>query len=125
MTESPLTVSVPEFTLTDRLRKARDKAGFTQAGLARALGIGRSSLAAYESGKNETPRKVVLAWAMCTRVPPAWLADGDTGTGPNNGGEELLFDQFRRGPQSGSLDPRKSTYFTLITPAPLTWELAA
>jgi transcriptional regulator with XRE-family HTH domain len=43
--------------------------------MARELGIGRSTLAAYESGKNVIPRKIVLAWAVCTGVPREWLLD--------------------------------------------------
>jgi transcriptional regulator with XRE-family HTH domain len=78
MTEAPLSVTVPEWTLTDRLKKARERAGFTQVEMARELGIGRSTVAAYESGKNATPRKIVLAWAMITSVPPGWLWDGVT-----------------------------------------------
>jgi transcriptional regulator with XRE-family HTH domain len=73
VTEIPLSVTIPEWTITDRLKKAREHAGFTQVEMARELGIGRSTLAAYESGKNAIPRKIVLAWAICTGVPREWL----------------------------------------------------
>lgn len=79
---------VPEFTMADRLRKAREVAGLDQAQLASELGISRASVGNYEAG-NTTPRRpTLLAYAMRTGVSLAWLTTGDTaGGGP--GGEGL------------------------------------
>lgn len=67
----------PEFTLSDRLRKAREFAGFKeQRTFAATLGIAQKSVSNYESGKT-TPNKLVLReWARITGVRLGWLLGG-------------------------------------------------
>jgi len=60
------------FTIGDRLSKAREHAGLSQAQMAEALGIGRRSVVRYESGKIP-PRPAVIAWSSITGVPLWWL----------------------------------------------------
>jgi transcriptional regulator with XRE-family HTH domain len=84
MSEAPQASATPQWTLGDRLRKARETAGLSQAQLAREIGIGRTSLTHYETGKKAIPKTALLAWAFRTGVPFAWLADGETG--PLNSG---------------------------------------
>jgi transcriptional regulator with XRE-family HTH domain len=65
--------AVPGWTLGDRLRKAREHARLTQAELAAAIGIARSSVVSYESGRTTPSRPVVLSWSLCTGVAAEWV----------------------------------------------------
>jgi transcriptional regulator with XRE-family HTH domain len=78
MSESPAGgVTVPQWTIGDRMRKARENAGLKQADLAAEIGIGRTSAVNYESGHSVPSRPVLLAWALRTRVPLEWLCGDD------------------------------------------------
>lgn len=70
------TVVVPDWTLADRMRKARLHAGLEQTEIAADLGISRQSVGNYENGRTKPLRVVLMAWAMRTGVPLAWLRDG-------------------------------------------------
>ena len=70
---------VPEFSLGDRLRKAREIAGLEQIALAAEIEVHRQSIARYESGASIPRRPVMLSWAMMTGVSLDWLATGETG----------------------------------------------
>ena len=74
MTEAPHPAMVPQWTLGDRMRKARETAGLKQAELAERIGIGRSSIVNYESGRADPSRPVLLSWALATGVAYEWLA---------------------------------------------------
>jgi len=72
------------WTMGDRLRKAREVAGLTQAEVAaelRARGIkckGHSTVSMWETGTQ--PRnleRVLEAWGDICDVPAAWLFSGD------------------------------------------------
>ena len=75
----------PTWTLGDRLRKARDVAGLTQAEMADAL-VARGFRASRQAITNwETdaaqPRRmmdIIDAWAAITEVDVAWLLTGAT-----------------------------------------------
>lgn len=74
MTEAAHPAPVPpQWTLGDRLRKAREHARLKQTEMAAEIGIGRSSIINYESDKAEPSRPVLLAWAMRCNVPYEWL----------------------------------------------------
>lgn len=77
-TTAPVTphTPVPEWTLADRLSKARRHAGLEQPELADMIGIARSSLSAYENGHRTPRRPVLLSWALATGVPLEWLTEG-------------------------------------------------
>lgn len=64
---------IPEWTLGDRLRKAREHAGLKQAELAQIIGIARSSVVSYESDRTAPSRPVVLSWSLATGVPAEWV----------------------------------------------------
>ena len=68
--------AVPEWTLADRLRKARDLAGYSQAELATATGISQRSIIRYERGQAEPRRPELLAWATACHVKYEWLTGG-------------------------------------------------
>lgn len=60
----------------DRLRKAREDAGLSQAELADRIGISRNTVGNAELG-DRTPLLVTLrAWAEVTAVPIEWLQTG-------------------------------------------------
>ncbi|MCB4209178.1 helix-turn-helix domain-containing protein [Arthrobacter sp. UM1] len=75
---------IPTWSIGDRLRKARELAGFDQGQLANALDISRNTVSNYEKG-NVEPRKIVLkAWSFTTGVSLTWL---ETGVAPSPNGE--------------------------------------
>ena len=68
--------AVPEWTLADRLRKARGDAGYSQAELAEVTGISRQSINRYETGRAVPDRPKLLAWATACHVEYEWLTGG-------------------------------------------------
>jgi transcriptional regulator with XRE-family HTH domain len=81
-------VRVPTWTIGDLLRKAREHAGLEQMELAEELGISRATVSNYERGHVRPRKAVVMAWAMRTGVPVAWLQTGGNprqGDGPDGG----------------------------------------
>lgn len=67
---------VPEWTLGDRMKKAREHAGLSQGELAARIGISMSSVSRYEVDKTAPGRPVLLSWALCTGVSLEWLLGG-------------------------------------------------
>ncbi len=76
--ETTYQVRIPEWTLGDRLRKARESAGLEQTELASDIGISRRTVQNYERAKVRTRRPVLLAWAVRCGVPVEWLVNGTT-----------------------------------------------
>lgn len=79
--------TVPEFTVGDRLRKAREVSGMDQGQLAEAMGVSRRTVSNNESG-HVKPRVIVIrAWAMATGVSVDWIETGEAPTvGPHGPG---------------------------------------
>jgi transcriptional regulator with XRE-family HTH domain len=73
MTQVTVQGAVPVWTLMDRLRKARESAGLSQAELGDATGLSRRSIAGYEGGEREPRRHHLIAWALATGVSLEWL----------------------------------------------------
>jgi len=84
---------IPEFTVGDRLRKARQHTGLEQAEFADELGISRGTVRNYELDRVAARKIVLKAWALRTGVPLEWL---ETGKSPRQDG----------GPDGGSRDVR-------------------
>jgi len=77
------TTLVPEFTLGDRLAKARSIVDLTAAQMAHRLGVSRNTITNYEKGHTSPNRAVLLAYESITGVPVWWLeGDDDTGRDP-------------------------------------------
>lgn len=72
---------IPQWTLGDRLRKARELTGLTQVQFAEELGLSRATVNNSEMGKTTPRRPVIMLWAMGTGVPMEWL---ETGKIPEN-----------------------------------------
>jgi DNA-binding XRE family transcriptional regulator len=71
---------VPEWTLGDRLYKARKRAnggnGWSQQELADAIGISRNSVSRYEDDEYVPSIGILVNWAMATGVDSDWLVGG-------------------------------------------------
>jgi len=68
---------VPEWTVADRLRKAREAAGMEQTQLAQVAGISRATISAAENGSRPA-RATMRLWALATGVPLVWIETGET-----------------------------------------------
>ena len=69
---------IPEWSIADRLRKARESAGLEQTELAAATSISRATISAAERGHRVPSRSNMRLWSMATGVPLAWLESGMT-----------------------------------------------
>lgn len=68
---------VPEFTIGDRLRKARLLVGLSTRDFAEEIGVSQKTVTDAENDKRGVPRKILLnAYSMRTRVPVEWLLTG-------------------------------------------------
>lgn len=81
--------AVPEFSLGDRLRRARAHLGVTQEELAGRLDIGLRQIKEGEADKRPLKRAIVLGWAVACGVDPYWLLTGEPDTGTTIGGYQL------------------------------------
>ena len=67
---------VPAWTVSDRLRKAREYAGLEQRQLAERSGLSRQTVSNAERGVVTPQRTTMRLWAEVTGVPLSWLVDG-------------------------------------------------
>ena len=104
---------VPQWTLTDRLRKARESAGLNQPQLAEALGVSSNTVGNYERGFTTPRRMVLMAWAMVTGVPVEWLENDE---------DPRRDDEGPHGVRPKGLEPPT---FWMGVPEAVGWELAA
>lgn len=81
---------VPNWTIADRVRKAREFSGLKQLDLAESVGMARTSLARIEQGKSEPRRTTLIAIAFATGVSLDWLEHGETPAPDNPGGGEVV-----------------------------------
>lgn len=101
-----MTVSVagviPQWTVGDRLRKARELTGLERGDFAGEIGISRNTVTNYEHDKVEHRVVVLRSWALRCGVSQHWLETGEgEPSGPSGDGEPL--------PASG--DPGLRIYF--------------
>ena len=68
---------VPQFTQSDRLRKAREVTGLDQGQFAEVAGISRQTVSNYESGAREPRGLYLRAWAEASGVNLLWLETGE------------------------------------------------
>lgn len=80
---------IPAWSLTDRLRKAREDTGLSQQDFADELGISRNSVGNYEAGRTSPRRLVLQAWALATGVDLHWLETGEQPHPERPGGEPV------------------------------------
>ncbi len=88
MSNAPASTGVPEWTIADRLRKAREQRGLSQQELEDASNgdLRLRTISNYEKPHYESERKrsTVRLWALATGVPFEWLWNG-TVSGPSGG----------------------------------------
>lgn len=68
---------VPEWSFTDKLRKARESVDLTQQQLADAIGVTKQTISRAERGEGITHR-TLMQWAAATNVPVEWINEGST-----------------------------------------------
>lgn len=87
MTQEQAGGLVLEFGITDRLRKAREHAGYAnQKAFAELTGISRGTIANYENPEWKTRKSYILTqWALATGVDLHWLETGEGGPGGPDG----------------------------------------
>ena len=107
--------TVPNWTLSDRVRKAREHSGLKQVELADRVGMARTSLARIEQGKTEPRRTTLIAIAFATGVDLDWLQNGETPTGDNPGGGEEVRHQGLE-PRTHCLSVRAGQKLAKISP---------
>jgi transcriptional regulator with XRE-family HTH domain len=71
--------NIPAWTFGDRVRKARELAGLTQAQLAERMGVSRKTIKNYEADTTQPQRPLDFAQRLAeiADVPTAWLMFGD------------------------------------------------
>lgn len=69
-------VVIPEWTLGDRLAKARKGAGIKQQDLADYLGVSIGSISGWENDERQPRIGMVRQWAIRCSVPFEWLRFG-------------------------------------------------
>ena len=80
---------VPTFTVGDRLKKARELAGYEQGDFAELIGVSKSTVSNHERDITRPKVIVLRAWAMATGVPMEWLETGkEPPAGPPSGPDE-------------------------------------
>ncbi len=92
---SVMTTRSSEYTLGERICKARDASSLSTAQLARRLGIKTSTLQSWESDRSEPRSNKLVLLAGVLNVSPTWLLVG-RGTPP-----------FAEEPASADLDSMK------------------
>lgn len=73
---------VPQWTLSDRLRKAREQARLNQAQLAEQLHVAKRTIVNYEAGSVRPNPWVLVGWARVTNVDEEWLVGLDVANPP-------------------------------------------
>lgn len=86
-THSAIGGAVPQWTLGDRMAKARRSAGIGSQNMADYLDMTRQTITNYETDRTRPPRSVLIAWALSTGVPFEWLDTGqESPDGPGDQG---------------------------------------
>lgn len=67
---------VPVWNLQDRLRKAREDAGFDQVALAELIGVSQRTVSNAERAAVQVRRITINAWSLATGVDLEWLLTG-------------------------------------------------
>ena len=106
---------VPEWSLGDRLRKARSLTGMTAAQFAAKIGVSDSTINNAEGDKRAVRRITLNAWALATGVSLEWLETGIAGTTtPPPDGDRLpdtpAMRRLTEAKRRGQRDTRASTH---------------
>jgi transcriptional regulator with XRE-family HTH domain len=69
---------IPTWTVGERLRKAREDAGYTQEQLAQEISVSKRQIIHYERNEKMPTRGDFVLWQFATQVPIEWLKTGHT-----------------------------------------------
>jgi transcriptional regulator with XRE-family HTH domain len=88
----------PQWTLGDRLRKARSLTGLTTREFADRLGVSHGTVSAAENDHVQVRRIVINAWSAATGVSVEWLRTGHSTPHipPDDGARGAHNDQLAR-----------------------------
>ncbi|MGH1978326.1 helix-turn-helix domain-containing protein [Rothia sp. L_38] len=70
-------MTLPTFTILDRLRKAREHVDLTQAAFAEKVGVSTVTYSRYESGARSVPDELIERAAEATDIPLEWFYQDD------------------------------------------------
>jgi transcriptional regulator with XRE-family HTH domain len=79
------TALIPEFTVADRLAKARQVTGMTQAEFATELGLVLKTYQRFERGEKPAPKALLIGAAVISGVSASWLLTGTADTEADTG----------------------------------------
>jgi transcriptional regulator with XRE-family HTH domain len=68
---------VPQWTVGDRLKKAREATGRTQFEFGEEIGLSRGIVANLETDTTPAKKPIIVAWAFATGVDLHWLLTGE------------------------------------------------
>lgn len=96
MTANPNAGVIPELnTLPNRLRVAREHAGFSQSELADRAGVARNTVSRAEGGTHAPSRATVTVWAFACGVDAEWLRNGrENAPSPDGDGAAVRHEGF-------------------------------
>ena len=79
---------IPQWTIADKLRKAREFAGLDQADLAALIESSRATISNYEANgyTKRRRRQTLRMWAWACGVEPTWIDPSLDGPNPGGGG---------------------------------------
>ena len=80
---------VPQWTVQDRMRKAREYANLSQTDLGERLDTSSKVIGNLERGTTPAKRHMIMAWAMATNVDQQWLETGKGGPDGPPPGDKL------------------------------------
>lgn len=86
MTTQQIADGVPEFSLGDRLRKAREKTGLSIREFAEEIGVSHGTITNAEGDKRGVRPITLKAYALRTKVPLVWLETGNAPARPEPDG---------------------------------------
>lgn len=98
--QSAPTAGVPEWTLGDRLRRARRTAGISQKKMADLLLRDVNTMSNWENDHTRPTPKLVDKWAELTEVPVWWLL----GEPPPKGRKRASSTRWQTAPESAVLN---------------------
>lgn len=81
---------IPEWTLGDRLRKARELTGLGQREFASEIGVSHQTVTNAEKGHRAVRKITLNAWQMRTGVDRHWLETGEVSGGDGDGGPSVM-----------------------------------
>lgn len=86
------TLKIPQWTLADRMRKARREAGMTPEEMADALQVSAVTVRNYETERTRPSHPTLVVWAQVSGVPLEWLRYGDVSgsAGAEEGPEDAV-----------------------------------